>query len=110
MKAVAAILACGILAGCATSASTTITEGKALADAWASLSAAAQIADAAAKSGVLTGANAAKVSTDLKEADAVLTTATTAYQANQADPSVAGDITTAAAVVVEILTLSEPAK
>lgn len=106
----AAIALALTLAGCATAA-TQDTEGKALADAWSGLNAAALGADTAVKAGYLHGVEASRVSNDLKAATFALTAATDAYHVNEADPSVAGQVDTALTLITEVMSLSkEPAK
>ena len=109
MRAFVIGVACLAIAGCATS-SVSLTEGKALADAWSGLNAASIAADAAVRTGALHGSAAAKVSTDLKDASAILTAATAAYHANEADPSVAGDVAQAIADLTAVAAIVEPAK
>ena len=74
-----------VLTGCA-SGSARLTEGKALADSWVALGAAAQVADGLAKSGALHGQDAARASADLRAANTALTDATGLYNAGS-DPT-----------------------
>lgn len=98
-----ALAACLALAGCATSAQ--VSEGQALADAWAGLNGAAIAADLAVKGG-LHGPTAGKISADLKLASAALTDATNVYRAQPSSPTVASDIAAALTLTTEITALS----
>lgn len=97
-----AIAACALVA-CSTvnGASARVTEGQALANAWASLDAAAKIADSEVKAGVLVGSVAATVSADLKTASALLTDATSVYNAGT-DPT--AQITAALVAIADVTT------
>lgn len=108
--ALAAAAACQ-LAGCAalTSPSARISEGKAIADGWAALDGAALATDVLAKSGVLHGPSAAKVSQDLKTATTALTVATQAYDAGGSG-DVTGQIAAATTAIAEISSLLTQAK
>lgn len=88
------------LAGCAT---TSVDAGKGLATAWAALDTAAIAADAAVKTGRLSGAKAATVSADLKKAQAALTVATDAYATHATDP--ASGVLVATTAIAEITSI-----
>lgn len=110
MKRLAAIALTLTLGACATAGgqSARITEGKALADAWASLGGAAAGADAAVRVGALHGAPAATVSADLKKASAYLDIATDAYQANATD--ISSQLVVATAAIAEAVRITGAAK
>jgi hypothetical protein len=105
MRAIPIALAVGaLLTGCATvnGPDARLNEGKALADAWASLDAVAKVADNEVHQGVLHGENALRVSDDLKTASRVLQDATAVYKAGR-DPTT--QITAALAAVADVTTI-----
>ena len=100
--------ACCALAACATpAASVRISEGKAVAGAWASLQAASSVADAAVKAGKLKGSQAAAVADDLNAATRIITAADQAYQQNPG-ADVSAQVAQAAGVIAKALCIAKP--
>lgn len=104
----AACASLGALSGCA-STNAHLDEGKSLAATYSALSAAYSAADVLAKSGVLHGAQAATVKSDLDQAKASLDAAQAIYAATPT-ADVSAQITSAAALVAEVLTITQQAQ
>lgn len=83
-NALAGALACALALSACAGQTPQLTQGKTVAGLWASLEAASTAADAAARTGVLKGANAAKVAADLQKATKIVSDVDAAYHANPA--------------------------
>lgn len=102
----AIILVCGaLLTGCATTVSPNVQAANVATASWTSLDAAVKLVDQAALSGTLHGANAVRVSDDIRHATAALAAADDARVKGDA-ASVTSDIATASTVLVEILLIA----
>lgn len=100
-----AILAALSLAACATTPTTHMQQGKALADAWAAFDAASVTLDTLAKSGVLTASEKATIKTDIPLVHSALSAATAAYDTNN-DASAAQNVATAGVLIAQLVAIA----
>lgn len=108
MKRLLILAACTALCACQT-ANPHLDEGKAIAASYSALNAAYTTADSLAKSGALHGATAAAVKSDLDQAKASLDAAETIYHTNPS-ADVSSQITSAAALIAQVLTITQQAQ
>lgn len=102
--AIATIVALS-LAACATTPSSHLTEGKALADAWAAFDAASTTLDGLATSGVLTPAEKTTIKTDVPLIASSLNAATAAYDSNN-DATAAQNVAQASSLIAQLVTIA----
>ncbi len=95
-------LAALTLAACATTPSTHLSSGKALADAWAAFDAASVTLDALATQGVLTASEKAIIRADAPRIEQALSAATAAYDASN-DASAAQNVAAASALIAQLI-------
>lgn len=108
MNRLAILAACAALCACQTT-NTHLDEGKALAASYSALGAAYTTADTLAKSGVLHGATAGTVKSDLDQAKASLDAAQALYAASPS-ADISTQITSAAALIAQVLTITQQAQ
>jgi hypothetical protein len=104
MRSLAPLLAALALAGCATTANSHLTEGKAIADAWSAFGAASSTLDSLATQGVLNAKEKAIIKADGPKIEQALEAATAAYDASN-DASAAANVTTATTLIAELVTI-----
>ena len=92
------------LTACATTPSTHLGEGKALADAWSAFDAASTTLDGLATQGVLTAPEKATLRTVLPEVKTALESATSAYDANN-DATAEQNVATATTLIAQLVAI-----
>ena len=92
------------LTACATTPSTHLTEGKALADAWSAFDAASTTLDSLAKAGALSASEKATILADGPKVENALNAATTAYDASD-DATAGQNIAAATGLITQLATI-----
>lgn len=103
MRGLALLVALSLTA-CATTASTHLTEGKVLADAWSAFDATSVTLDGLAKAGSLNTSEKAIIEQDGPKVRDALNAATTAYEANN-DATAAQNVTAATSLTAQLVAI-----
>lgn len=101
MRAPVAIIAALSLAACATTPSSQVNEGKAIADAWSAFGAAASTLDGLAKAGVLTASEKVTIATDGAKIRDALNAATVAVDNND-NATASQNVATVTSLMVDL--------